>query len=107
MMINYNNYNGDLPTGVRVRQAEVDFLLESLLREGLRSQGLCTPPSLCFIPFLLHLVSYGPPYASFMTLLAQGSLLKFQDSLLNALLVPIPSCQSTITWKLNNNAHNF
>lgn len=106
-MINYNNYNGDLPTGVRVRQAEVDFLLGSLLREGLRSQGLCTPPSLCFIPFLLHLVIYGPPYASFVTSLAQGSLLRFQDSLVNALLVPIPSLQSTITWKLNNNAHNF
>lgn len=86
MMINYNNYNGDLPTGVRVGQAEVDFLLESLLWEGFRSQGLCTPASLCFIPFLLHLVIYGPPYASFVTSLAQGNLLRFQDSLLNALL---------------------
>ena len=107
MIINYNNYNSELPTGVRVGRAEVEFLLESLLQEGFTPQGLCTHASLGLIPSLPHLVIYGPPYTSFVTSLPQGSLLRFQDSILNALLVPIPSLQSTITRELNNDAHNF
>ena len=78
-------------------EAEVGFLLGSLSWKGFKPQGLCTYASFCLIPSSPHLVIYGPPSTSLMTSLPQGSLFRFQDYILNVLLVPIPSLQSTIT----------
>lgn len=95
-IIKYNNCSSALPTGVRVGQAEWDFYWKDCCGEDSSLRAFAhIPSSASFFLFLtcsfLDLLG-----TSLMIPLLQGNLPRFQDSILNVPLVPMPSLQSTI-----------